>query len=284
MKYAISLGNSNLGRLAISYLLEKGVAASDIVAVVRSVERAADLADKGIDVRYGDYDNATSFVSALKGVQRLYMISGMAPPETRIMQHDDVINAAGEAGVEHIAYTSFMDCSEESPFFAWRINKKTEQSLKDSGIAYTILRSGMYSEADLDYIPTYLKLGKVANNIGPEGLISYISRRDLALAGVICLAEDGHGGKTYTLTGPEAITQVQLAKLISTWTSTDIPYETLGDEEYARQFSDPHWADVVVTLYASVRLGNMAMVADDFKTIVGRDAYTLQETWDRFYR
>lgn len=283
MIYGISLGNSRLGRFAVDYLIKKGVSPSDIVAVVRSPEKANDLIEQGITVRKGEYGDAIAFEKALEKVDRLYMISGMAKPAERIAQHRSVIDAARKAGVKYIAYTSFLDSKENSPFFAWTINKNTENYLKDSGIKFTVLRSGMYSEADLDYIPQYLKDGKIANNIG-DGKISYISRRDLVDAAVHCLVNDDHLGHTYELTGHKAITQTELAAIISKWTGKDIPYVTLSDVEYRASFPEPFWADVVVTLYQSVRDGNLQKITDDFEKIVGRRPYDLSETLEKFYK
>jgi NAD(P)H dehydrogenase (quinone) len=283
MNIAISLGNSTLGRHTIDFLLERGVAPSSIKAVTRNREKAQDLAHRGIDVRQGDYGHEHSFRQALEGVDRLFMISGMAPPEERIHQHRGIIDAAKHVGVSQIAYTSFIDTADDSPLFAWTINKDTEAYLKRSGLGFTILRNGMYSEADLGYIGEYLKAGKVANNIG-DGRISYISRRDLALAAVLCLLEDEHKEQTYTLTGPKAVTQAELAQNISEWTGNDIPYVKLSDEEYQASFSDPMWGKVIVALYQSVRLGNTELVTSDFENIVGRQAFTLDETYERFYR
>jgi NAD(P)H dehydrogenase (quinone) len=213
MRYAVSLGNSQLGRCAIDFLTEKGVAASDIVALVRNTSKANDLAGRGVDVRRGEYGDEASVVQALNGVDKAYLISGMAPPDERIRQHRGFIDAASDAELTHVVYSSFIDTAEDSPFFAWGINKDTEEYLKASGLEYTILRNGMYAEADLDYVGEYLKAGKIENNIG-DGSISYISRRDLALAAVHCLLDDGHTNKTYTLTGPEAVSQAWLAEWI----------------------------------------------------------------------
>jgi NAD(P)H dehydrogenase (quinone) len=282
MNYAVSLGNSHLGKLAIGFLLEKGIPAGDIKAVVRNVEKARDLAGRGIDIRHGEYGNEASLLEAFKGVTKVYMISGMAPPAARTRQHRGVIDAAKAAGVSHVVYTSFIDTAEDSPFFAWKINKDTEAYLERSGLSYTILRHGMYSEADLDYIGEYVKAGKVANNIG-DGTISYISRRDLALAAVHCLLEDGHIDKTYALTGPEAITQTELARRISEWKGMEIPYVQISDEEYKATFPEAMWGEVIVSLYQSVRVGNTAIDTDDFEQITGRKPYSLAETYDRFY-
>jgi NAD(P)H dehydrogenase (quinone) len=282
MKYGISLGNSHIGRLAIETLVEKGIAPGDIVAVVRSPEKAKDLAEQGIEIRIGEYGDTEGFTAALDGVDALYMVSGMATPDDRIRQHRSVIDATKSAGVGYVVYVSFVDTTEGSPFFAWTINQDSEAYLRNSGIEYTILRSGMYSEADLDYIPEYLEAGKVANNIG-DGKISYISRREIVLAAVHCLLGGEHKGQTYTLTGPEQVTQSELAALISKWTGREIPYEVVSDEFYRETFPEPYWADVVVTLYQAVRQGNMEIVTGDFEKILGRRAYTLQETYDKFY-
>jgi NAD(P)H dehydrogenase (quinone) len=234
-------------------------------------------------VRRGEYGHEPSLVEGLQGVDKLYMISGMAPPEERIRQHRVVIESAKDAGVRCVVYTSFIDTAEDSPFFAWSINKDTEIFLKASGLCHTILRNGMYVEADLDFIPEYVKAGRVANNIG-EGRISYISRRDLALAAAHCLVGEGHDGKTWTLTGPEAVTQTQLAAWISQWVGKAIPYEALSDDEYRATFPDPHWAEVVVTLYQAARRGHAEAVTDDFEAIVGRKAWSVPEVYERFYR
>jgi NAD(P)H dehydrogenase (quinone) len=278
----ISLGNSHLGRLAMDALMDLGVEPRYLLAVVRSPSKAQDLVERGIHVREAIYGEDAAMKSALEGVRALYMVSGMASPEERRKQHRGVVDAARKAGVEKVVYTSFLDTADDSPFFAWSINRDTERALAESGLDFTVLRNGMYSEADLDHVPAYLEAGKVENNIG-DGLISYISRRDLALAAARCILDAGHEGRTYTLTGPEALSQEDLARAISRWTGQNVPYETVSDEAYRDTFPDAYWGDVVVTLYQSVRLGNCEAVTGDFAEIVGREPLTLDETWDRFY-
>jgi NAD(P)H dehydrogenase (quinone) len=282
IRFGVSLGNSKLGRFAIQYLIETSVPTENIVAIVRNREKAGDLAAQGVTVRIGTYGDSRSFETALEGVDELYLVSGMAPPRERILLHRGVIDAAKAAGVKHIVYTSFIDNADNSPFFAWNINRDTEAYLKDSGLDFTVLRHGMYVEADLDYIDQYVKDGKVENNIG-EGLISYISRRDLALAGAHCLLDETHRNRTYVLTGPEAYSQKQLAHWISSWKAMEIPYIAISDEEYRGKFSNPDWADVVVTLYQAVRMGLASTVSNDFEAIVGRKAYKPSEVYEKFY-
>ncbi len=278
----ISLGNSQIGGHAIDALAGFGVDPAEMVAVVRNPAKAEALADRGVKVRPGEYGDPEGLRWSFSGVSALFLISGMAGPEERRKQHRGAIEAAKRAGVERIVYTSFIDAEEDSPFFAWSINRDTEAALRESDLAYTVLRNGMYSEADLDYVPKYLEFGKVLNNIG-DGRISYISRRDLALAAARCLMDENHIGRTYSLTGPEAVTQTRLAELISEWTGRDIAYEVISDEEYRRFFADAYWGEVVVSLYQSVRSGNCETVTDDFRTVVGREAHTLDETWEKYY-
>jgi len=283
MRYAISLGNSKLGRATLDHLLDAGVCSEDLTVIARTPSKVADLGQRGVQVREGSYGDDASMVAALRGVDRLLMVSGMAGPDERRAQHRGIISAAVEAGVQRIVYTSFIDTHEGSPFFAWAINKDSEAALADSGVGFTVLRNGMYSEADLDHASAYIQAGEVANNIGPDAKISYISRHDMALAATRCLLDDGHEGRTYTLTGPVALTQVQLAEQLSTFVGQDLPYRTVEDEAYAATFPDPYWGRLVVDLYKMVRLGYAAEITDDFERITGRPAWTLAETWQQLY-
>ena len=171
MKIGISLGGSRLGGLVMDALQNLGVPAADLVAVARSPEKIAARAAAGVEVRQAAYGDTDEFIGALAGVERLYMISGMAGPSERRIQHRRVIDAAQRAGVQRIVYTSFIDTADNSPFFAWKINRDTEAFLGVSGMPFTVLRHGMYSEADLEYIDRYVEAGRVANNIGPDGRI-----------------------------------------------------------------------------------------------------------------
>ena len=125
MNYAVSMGNSTLGRHSIDILLDKGVPAPSIRALTRNTARAQDLAHHGVTVNRGEYGDDNSFKNALEGGDRLYMISGTAPPEERIRQHRGIIDAANWAGVTNVVYTSFIDTADDSPFFAWKVNKAT---------------------------------------------------------------------------------------------------------------------------------------------------------------
>lgn len=283
MHYAISLGNSKLGRAVLEHLLDAGIPADSLVAIARSPSKVADLAQRGVQIHEASYGDDTSIEAALRGVDRLLLVSGMAGPDERRAQHRGIIAAAGQAGVRRVVYTSFIDTHEDTPFFAWAINKDTEAALAASGLSFTVLRNGMYCEADLDHVPAYLQAGEVANNIGQDAKISYISRHDLALVAARCLLDEGHEGRTYTLTGPEALTQVQLAEQLSAFTGRALTYRTVEDNAYEASFPDAAWGRVIVDLYKMVRLGYAAAVTDDFEEITGRPAWTLAETWKRFY-
>ena len=99
--------------------------APSISALTRNTAKAQDLAHQGVKVNRGEYGDDNSFKNALEGGDHLTMISGMAPPEERIRQHRGIIDAANRAGVTNVVYTSLIDTVDDSPFFAWKVNKDT---------------------------------------------------------------------------------------------------------------------------------------------------------------
>ena len=104
---AVTGATGHLGRLVVEELLARGVTASDVVAVVRSPEKAADLAARGVQVRHGDYDQPQTLVTALAGADRLLLVSG-SEVGCRVPQLSAVIAAAKAAGLQRIVYSSVL--------------------------------------------------------------------------------------------------------------------------------------------------------------------------------
>ncbi len=143
----------NLGKSTIDYLLTKGFSSTNIVALVRDEEKAADLKAKGIALRTGDYDNYDQLVTAFRGVEKLLLVSG-SDIANRTKQQANAVNAAKEAGVNHILYTSFerKNETETSPIsFVAASHISTENLIKQSGMAYTIFRNNLY----MDVLPWF---------------------------------------------------------------------------------------------------------------------------------
>lgn len=226
MKIGITGATGQLGRLVVDELKGK-VAANDLVALVRSPEKAADL---GVEVRGADYDMPDTLERALPGIDTLLLISGSEVGK-RAIQHRNVIEAAKKAGVKWIVYTSLLHADTSSISLAAE-HRATEAALKESGIPFTFLRNGWYTENYTGSIPGALGAGAFIGSAG-EGRISAATRADYAEAAVAVLTGSGHEDKTYELAGDEAFTLRDLAAEISSQTGRDIPYKNLPEADYA---------------------------------------------------
>jgi NAD(P)H dehydrogenase (quinone) len=226
MTIAITGATGQLGRLVVQRLKEK-VPAGDIVAIARSAAKAADL---GVAVREADYDRPETLGPALAGVDTLLLISANEVGK-REAQHRNVIEAAKQAGVKRIVYTSLLR-ADSSPLNLAGEHLATEHAIKASGVPYTILRNGWYTENYTGSIPGALAGGAFLGSAG-GGKISSATRADYAEAAVAVLTGAGHEGKTYELAGDEAWTLADLAAEISRQSGKSIAYRDLPEAEYA---------------------------------------------------
>ena len=226
MKIAITAATGQLGRIVVSKLKEK-VSAESIIALVRSTQKASDL---GVEVREADYERPATLEGALKGVDTLLLISSSEIGK-RAVQHQNVIDAAKKNGVKWIVYTSLLHADTTSLSIGEE-HVATEAALQQSGIPFTILRNGWYTENYAGTIPGALAGGAYLGSAG-DGKISAASRKDYAEAAAVILTTEGHQGKIYELAGDEAFTLTDLAAEISKHSGKNIPYKNLPQDEYA---------------------------------------------------
>lgn len=226
MTIAVTGSTGQLGRLVIAALKDK-VPASDIVALARSAAKAADL---GVTVREADYGSVATLTAALQGIETLMLISSSEVGQ-RAVQHRNVIEAAKAAGVARVVYTSLLH-ADTSPLSLAEEHKDTEAVLKASGLRYTILRNGWYTENYTGSVPAALANGAFVGSAG-NGRISSAARADYARTAAAVLTQDGHDGKVYELSGDESYTLADLAAEISRQTGRDIPYKDLPEADYA---------------------------------------------------
>ncbi len=227
MKTGITGTTGQLGRLVVGKLKEKGVLSENLIALVRTPAKAADLQ---IEAREFDYAKPESLPQALEGIDRLLLISGNEIGQ-RATQHANVIKAAKEAGVKWIVYTSLLHADTSSLSLAEE-HLITEKALKASGIAYTILRNGWYTENYTGSVAGAVAGGAFIGSAG-NGKIASAARVDFAEAAAVVLTSLGQEGKIYELAGDEAYTLSDLAAEISRQTGKDIPYKNLSEVEYA---------------------------------------------------
>jgi len=221
--YAITGATGHLGRLAVQKLLDRGIPASDIVAVVRTPEKAAELTEKGVTVREGDYSRPDTLTTALERVDVLLLVSSSEVGQ-RLPQHRAVVDAATAAGVGRIAYTSIIRADTSDLSLAPE-HKATEEYITASGIAYTFLRNGSYFENFLSNLDRYLATGEIVGAAG-DGLTAGASRADFAEAAAVVLTTPGHESAVYEL-GGAPFTQSDLAAAITEATSTPVVYRNV---------------------------------------------------------
>jgi NAD(P)H dehydrogenase (quinone) len=226
MTIAITGATGQLGRLVVTKLKTK-VPATEIVALVRSPSKAAGL---GVTVREANYARPETLTFALAGVDTLLLISGSEIGQ-RIAQHQNVIDAAKQAGVKWIIYTSLLR-ADTSPLSLADEHRATEAALRASGIAFTLLRNSWYTENYTGSVGGALAGGAFIGSAA-DGKISSAPRADYAEAAVAVLTGKGHEGKTYELAGDRPYTLTDLAAEISRQTGRTIPYKNLAEADYA---------------------------------------------------
>lgn len=226
MTIAVTGSTGQLGRLVIADLLKK-LPADQVIALARNPAKAGDL---GVTVRAADYADPATLEAALQGVDTLLLISSSEVGQ-RAAQHQNVINAAKAAGVGRIVYTSLLH-ADTSPLNLAAEHVATEAALKASGVPYTILRNGWYTENYTGSVPAGVAHGALVGSAG-EGRVSAATRADFAAAAAAAVTSEGHDGKTYELAGDTAFTLADLAAEVSAQTGRDIPYTNLPEGDYA---------------------------------------------------
>ncbi|MGX5777561.1 SDR family oxidoreductase [Methylorubrum zatmanii] len=219
-----------LGRLVIDALLRQ-VPADSIVAGVRSPdsEAARGLQAQGVALRHFDYDRPETLEAALRGIDRLLLISS-SEIGRRVVQHRNVIDAAERAGIGLIAYTSLLH-AETSPLALAEEHRQTEAALKASGIPYVLLRNGWYTENYTASIPSALAHGVFLGSAG-EGRIASAARADYAKAAAAVLTGESHAGQVYELAGDEAYTLTAFAEAVSAAAGTAVAYRNLAEADF----------------------------------------------------
>ncbi|NWF43933.1 SDR family oxidoreductase [Hydrogenophaga sp. D2P1] len=225
---AITGATGQLGRLVIQNLL-KSVPAGQIVAAVRSPEKAADLAALGLQVRQADYAQPATLEAAFQGVDKLLLISSSEVGQ-RAPQHAAVIAAAKNAGVKLLAYTSILR-ADSSPLGLAAEHKATETMLRDSGIPFVLLRNSWYTENYTGSVGAAVQYGAVMGS-AKDGRIASAARADYAAAAAAVLTKEGQAGKVYELAGDTAYTLADLAAEIARQSGKPVVYKDMPEAEY----------------------------------------------------
>lgn len=264
-----------LGRLVIAALLKK-VPAAEIVAAVRNVEKAGDFAESGIQVRYADYSQAESWDEALKGADKVLLISSSEIGQ-RANQHRSVIEAAKRSGVKLLAYTSVLHAGTSALGLAAE-HRETEALLKASGVPCVLLRNGWYTENYTGGVPVALAHGGVYGCAG-DGRISSATRADYAEAAAAVLTSDNQAGRVYELAGDTSYTLTELAAEISRQSGRETGYVNLPEVEYKNLLVKAGLPEAIAGLLADSDTGaSKGALFDDSRqlsTLIGRPTTSL---------
>jgi NAD(P)H dehydrogenase (quinone) len=231
----------------------------------------------GATVANFDYADRKTCETALSGVETLFFVSGRED-EHRLSHHRTVVDAAAAAGVQHIVYTSFVGASPKSTFTLGRDHYATEQFIEASGIAYTFLRDNFYQ----DLLPYFVGDDGILRGPAGQGRAAFVARADVARVATVVLQDPAaHAGRTYDLTGPEALTLYEVATLLTKGLRRSVSYvdETVPEAYASRaHYGAPDWqVDAWVSTYTAIRAGELERVSDDVERITGRRATSLAQ-------
>ena len=249
--------------------------------VVRDASRAPDLGGADVEVAVATYGDHDASVAALTGVDTLFMVSA-AEAVDRLAQHRAFVDAAAEAGVRHVVYTSFQGAGPDAVFTLARDHAATEQHLVASGLATTILRDSFY----LDVLPEFADESGVLRGPAGEGRVAAVARADVAdVAAAVLQDPEAHAGRTYELTGPEALTLSEVVARLSAVLGRPFTYhpETVEEAYGSRQRWQPEpWqADAWVSTYTSIASGEVSRVTTDVRDVTGHEPLSVEALFGR---
>jgi NAD(P)H dehydrogenase (quinone) len=252
MSIVVTGATGHLGRLVVEALLERGVPAGEIVAAGRSTDKIADLAGGGVQVRRIDFADPATLTEAFAGAERVLLVSSSEVGQ-RAAQHRNAIDAAREAGVTLLAYTSIARADTTTMLLAAE-HKATEEYLRESGVPFTLLRNGWYLENYTAQLPVTLEHGAILGSAG-DGKVSAATRADYAAAAAAVLAGEGHAGQVYELGADQPFTLPELAAEITRQTGTEVVYRDLPVEEYTEVLVGAGLPDQAAAVFADSDLG-----------------------------
>lgn len=275
MKIGITGASGQLGKLVVEQLKEK-VGKDNVVALARSPEK---MKEAGVEVRPFDYNKPESLEEQLKDIGRLLLISASEIGQ-RARQHQNVIQAARKAGVSWIVYTSLLHADSTTLNLAGE-HLETEKLLKESGLDYTILRNGWYTENYTGSIDAALAGGAFIGS-ADSGQISSAARADYAEAATVVITSDGHKGKVYELAGDNTYTLHDLASEISRQSGKKIPYKNLPETEYAQTLESyglpKEFARALASWDVSASRGDLFNNSHQLSKLTGHATTPMEET------
>jgi NAD(P)H dehydrogenase (quinone) len=284
----ITGATGHLGKATIDFLLQKGISPNNISALARSAEKAEDLKAKGINIKIGDYDDYASLVEAFKGVDKLLLVSG-SDVVKRGEQHKNAINAAKEVGVKHIIYTSFLrkNETETSPIaFLAQQHIDTEKFIKASGISYTLLLNGLYS----DVLPMFFGEKVLETGVflpAGNGKAAFTARIDMAEAAANILTTERHENKEYIIANTENNDLHEVAAILGELSGKQVNYINPSKETYLETATKAglpqEYAGMFASFSEAIEQGEFETANTDLENLLGRKPTTIKAFLTQVY-
>lgn len=264
--------SGHLGRRVIDLLLK--AEAGHIIATTRSPQKLAKLTKQGVEVRQADFDRPETLTKAFAGADRLLLISTDAVDGTdrRIKQHRNAVNAAEQAGVKHVIYTSLTRPEPGSPILLAPDHHATEQALVASSLDWTVLRNNVYTDLLLMSLPQAIATGQLVAAAG-DGGVGYVTREDCARAAAAVLKAATSGRTTLDITGPEVVTYAALAQIAGDITGRPVSYINVPAEEMVQGMVEAGFpqgvAELMVSFQTATAQGDLALATDTVTELTG---------------
>ncbi len=273
---AITGATGHLGQLTIHALLDLGTPAAEIVALVRDPQKAADLSARGVQVRQADYTRPETLGPALQGVDKLLLISSNDVADRATPQRN-VVNAAREAGVKLLAYTSILGADTAEMRLA-ADHRATEADIRASGVPFVFLRNSWYLE-NYD-VAQAAQFGALPGSAG-EGKVSAASRADYAAAAAAVLTLPNQENTIYELGGDQAFTLGELAAEVQAASGRPVTYQNMDETAYAemlRGFGVPApLADKLADADTHLAKGELFTGSGDLRRLIGRPTTPMKQ-------
>ena len=264
-----------IGREVVAQLLAAG---QKVRAMTRNPNKAR--LDARVDLVSGNFEDPDSLSAAVKGVERVFSLT--VGPQTGVHENN-LARAAKTAGLRHIVKLSAMGGDGETKNDIRKWHDEGEQAIRDSGVPLTVLYPGAFMSNALHWRETIRATGKVFSNYG-NGKLPAVHPRDLAAVAVRALITKGHEGKSYTITGPEALSVAEQVKILSGAIGKPIEYISVSDDATRSGMQKaglpPELINALIPFAEYIRSGKAAQVFPTIKEITGRAAFTFSD-WAR---
>lgn len=233
----------------------------------------------GVEIVEMNFEDPESLHAAFTHADKVFLITPFA--DDQIEMAKTLVDEAKKAGVKHIVKLSALGAHAEPGIQLGRWHREIEKYIEQSGISYTFLRPASFMQNYINYNAASIKSeGKFYQPLG-EGKVSYVDTRDIAAVGVEALTSEGHEGKVYDITGPEALSNYEVAQLLSEVTGKQVEFVDVPESDAKKGMTEqgtPEWmADALLELYSVQKAGHSEKTTDTVAQVTGRKPHTMQQ-------